>query len=181
VKIFLIGFMGCGKTTVGRLLADRLGIPFYDLDQLIEAAEGSSIREIFERSGEAAFRQVERDLLRQTRFLSDGVIATGGGTFAFDDNVLFVKSEGLSVHLSVPFDVIERRLADKAPTRPLFRDSEAALKLFQYRSKYYRMADRTLEVSEAETPDRIVDRLIDELSRDNLLPRNDQHENPGHQ
>jgi shikimate kinase len=181
MKIFLIGFMGCGKTTIGRLLAERLGVAFYDLDQLIEAAEGISVREIFERSGEAAFRSVERDLLRQTRFLSDAVIATGGGTFAFDDNVMFIKSEGISIHLSVPFEVIQQRIGEKAPTRPLFRDEEAALKLFQYRSKYYRMADRTFEVSEADTPDRIVARHIAELSRDNILPLDSQHENPGHQ
>lgn len=163
MKVYLIGFMGAGKTTIGRLLAERLGIAFYDLDQLIEAAQGRSVREIFEMAGETDFRRVERDLLQKTHFLGPSVIATGGGTFTFDENVFFIKNEGISVHLDVSFDVIAGRIMGKAPTRPLFRDVESASRLYQYRSRYYRMADHSIIVEADETPESVVARIIREL------------------
>lgn len=170
MKIYLIGFMAAGKTTIGRILAERLSVPFYDLDQLIEAAQGCSVREIFERAGEVEFRRIERDLLVKTRFLADAVIATGGGTFTFEENVFFIKSEGMSVHLSVPFDVLKRRIGDKAPTRPLFRDDESTLKLYQYRAKYYKMADRVVEISENDPPEVVVDRILRGIQHDDTRP-----------
>lgn len=159
MKIYLIGFMGAGKTTVGRLLAEQLSVPFYDLDQLIEAAQGRSVRDIFEQAGESEFRRIERDLLAKTRFLTDAVVATGGGTFTFDENVFFIKSEGVSVFLDAPFDVIDRRIADKAATRPLFRDRDSALRLYQYRARYYRMADHTIAIAPDERPEAVVARV----------------------
>src|SRR5438094_7033600 len=103
MKIYLVGFMGAGKTTVGRELAARLDVPFFDLDDLVEAAEATSIKEIFAMHGEPHFRKRERDILRSTRYIESAVIATGGGTFTFDDNIQFIQSEGLSVYLSAPY------------------------------------------------------------------------------
>lgn len=165
MKIFLVGFMGAGKTTVGRLLAERLGMPFYDLDQLIEAAQGKSVRDIFESVGETEFRRIERDLLSKTRFLDAAVIGTGGGTFTFDENVIFIKGEGVSLHLDVPFDAIQRRLAGKMATRPLFRDVESAARLYQYRARYYRMADHTISVTADEPAERVVERIVQLLGK----------------
>src|SRR5256885_45715 len=79
MKIYVVGFMGAGKTTVGRELAARLDVPFFDLDDLVEAAEKSSIKDIFAQHGEAYFRKRERDLLRSTKYLDSAVVATGGG------------------------------------------------------------------------------------------------------
>ena len=95
MKIYLVGFMGSGKTTIGRELAARIDAPFFDLDELIESAEKMSIKEIFAQQGEPYFRKRERDLLRSTRHLESAVIATGGGTFTFDENIQFIQSEGL--------------------------------------------------------------------------------------
>ena len=165
MKIYLIGFMGAGKTTVGRELAGRIGAPFFDLDELIESAEKSSIKDIFAQHGEPYFRKRERDILRSTRHLEHAVIATGGCTFTFDENIQFIQSEGLSVYLSVTYALLRNRIGDKAGDRPLFRDDVAAHELYANRVRFYRMADLTLEVREEETPAEVVERLMLELPR----------------
>ena len=165
MKIYLVGFMGAGKTTVGRELAARLDVPFFDLDDLVEAAEKTSIKEIFSQHGEPYFRKRERDILRSTRYLDNAVVATGGGTFTFDENIQFIQSEGLSVWLSAPYSLLRGRIGDKAAERPLFRDDVAAHELFKNRLRYYRMADVALDVREDETTAEIVERLLLELPK----------------
>jgi shikimate kinase len=165
MKIYLVGFMGAGKTTVGRELASRVEAPFFDLDELIESAEKISIKDIFAQHGEPYFRKRERDLLRSTKYVESAVIATGGGTFTFDENIQFIQSEGLSVYLSAPYSLLRARIGDKAAERPLFRDDNAAHELLAQRVKYYRTADVTIDVREEETPSEIVERLILELPK----------------
>lgn len=165
MKIYLVGFMGSGKTTVGRELAARIDAPFFDLDELIEAAEQLSIKEIFTQHGEAYFRKRERDVLRSTKHLEGAVIATGGGTFTFDENVQFIQSEGLSVYLSAPYALLRARVGDKAADRPLFTDDLATHELYANRIRYYRMSDLSIDVREKETPSEIVERLMLELPR----------------
>lgn len=165
MKIYIVGFMGAGKSTVGRELAVRLGVPFFDLDGLVEAAEKSSIKDIFAQHGEPYFRKRERDLLRSTKYLDSAVIATGGGTFTFDENIQFIQSEGLSVYLSVPYALLRARVGDKAAERPLFRDDDAAHELYANRLRYYRMADITLNIHEDDTPLQIAERLLHELPK----------------
>jgi shikimate kinase len=165
MKIYVVGFMGAGKTTVGRELAVRLDVPFFDLDELVEAAEKSSIKDIFAHHGEPYFRKRERDLLRSTKFLDSAVVATGGGTFTFDENIQFIQSEGLSVYLSAPYALLRARIGDKATERPLFRDDDAAHELYASRLRYYRMADVTLNIRAEETTPEIVERLLLELPK----------------
>jgi shikimate kinase len=165
MKIYLVGFMGAGKTTVGRELAARLDVPFFDLDDLVEAAEKTSIKEIFSQNGEPHFRKRERDILRSTRYLDNAVVATGGGTFTFDENIQFIQSEGLSVWLSAPYSLLRGRIGDKAAERPLFRDDVAAHELFKNRLRYYRMADVALDIRDDETTAEIVERLLLELPK----------------
>ncbi|HKO56721.1 MAG TPA: shikimate kinase [Thermoanaerobaculia bacterium] len=165
MKIYLVGFMGAGKTTIGRELAARLDAPFFDLDELVEAAEKMSIKDLFAQHGEPHFRKRERDILRSTKYLDSGVIATGGGTFTFDENIQFIQSEGLSVFLSAPYALLRARVGDKAAERPLFRDDVAAHELYKSRMKYYKMSDITIEIREEETPGEIVERLILELPK----------------
>jgi shikimate kinase len=172
MKIFLVGFMGAGKTTTGRELAARINAPFFDLDELIEAAEKGSIKDIFARHGEPYFRKRERDVLRSTRHLDSAVVATGGGTFTFDENIQFIQSEGLSVYLSAAYSLLRSRIGDKAAERPLFRDDVAAHELYNSRIRYYRMADVTIEVREEETTNEIVERLLLELPKGFLDPGN---------
>src|SRR5947207_9222075 len=157
MKIYLVGFMGAGKTTVGRELASRLAVPFFDLDDLVEAAEKTTVKEIFAQHGESYFRKRERDILRSTKHLDNAVVATGGGTFTFDENIQFIQGEGLSVYLAAPYVLLRARIGDKAAERPLFRDDMATHELFASRIKYYKAADVTIEVREDETPGEIVE------------------------
>ena len=165
MKIYLVGFMGAGKTTIGRELAQRLDVPFFDLDELVESSENMSVKEIFAQYGEPHFRRRERDILRTTRYLEHGVIATGGGTFTFEDNIQFIKSEGFSVYLSAPYALLRTRVGEKAAERPLFRDDRAAHELFTSRIRFYRMSDVILEIREEETPAEIVERLMLEFPK----------------
>lgn len=168
MKIYLIGFMGSGKTTVGRELAARIDAPFFDLDELIEAAEGATIKELFERLGEPHFRKRERDLLRSTKHLDLAVVATGGGTFTFEENIQFIQAEGISVYLSAPYALLRARAGTKASERPLYRDDLSTHELYANRIRFYRMADVTIDVREEETPAEIVERMVLELPKNVL-------------
>jgi shikimate kinase len=165
MKIYLVGFMGSGKTTVGRELAARIDAPFFDLDELIEASENLTIKDIFAQRGEPYFRKRERDILRSTKNLDAAVIATGGGTFTFDENIQFIQSEGLSVYLSAPYALLRARVNLKAGDRPLFTDDVAAHELYANRIRYYRTSDITLDIREEETPAEIAERLLLELPK----------------
>ena len=161
MKIYLIGFMGAGKTTIGRELGRRIGAPFFDLDDLVETAEKMSIKDIFAQHGEPYFRKRERDILRSTHYLEDAVIATGGGTFTFEENIQFIQSEGVSIFLSAPYAVLRNRIGDKAAERPMFRDDVAAHELYNERLRFYKMSD----IREDETPLEIVERIVHQLPR----------------
>ena len=124
-----------------------------------------SIKEIFAQHGEPYFRKRERDLLRSTKLLDSAVVATGGGTFTFDENIQFIQSEGLSVYLSAPYSLLRARVGDKAAERPLFRDEDAAHELYASRLRYYRMADVTLNIRDDDTAPEIVERLLLELPK----------------
>lgn len=168
MKIYVIGFMGAGKTTVGQEASRRLGVPFFDLDELIEAAEGMPVREIFAEKGEPHFRRRESDLLRSTQHLEHGVIATGGGTFTFEENIQFVLAHGVSVYLQAPLSLVMKRAGIRAAERPMFRDEAAVRDLYQYRLRYYKMADITLDIREEESVAEIAERMILQLPRDLL-------------
>ena len=165
MKIYLVGFMGAGKTTIGRELAARVDVPFFDLDDLIETSEKTSIKELFAQHGEPYFRKRERDLLRSTKYLDAAIIATGGGTFTFEENIQFIQSEGLSVYLAAPYSLLRSRVGEKTAERPLFRDDTAAHELLAQRIRYYKTADVTIDVREEETPSEIVERLVLELPK----------------
>lgn len=120
-RIFLTGFMGSGKSYTGRRLSEALGIPFIDLDHWIEDQEGQSIQAIFEKSGEAAFRQIEREALHQMIAYEQAVIACGGGAPCFFDNMEWMNRHGITVYLQTPVAELCRRLLPEMAHRPLLK------------------------------------------------------------
>ena len=121
-RILLTGYMGAGKTTLGRALAERLGITFIDLDQYIEQRFRKSISQIFAEKGEEGFRDIERRMLHEVAEFEDVIISTGGGTPCFFDNIDFMNSKGITVYLKVPVERLFIRLSIARRQRPLIKD-----------------------------------------------------------
>lgn len=122
MKVYLIGFMGSGKSTFGRRMASRAGWDFTDLDTLIETREGRSVENIFREAGEDYFREVEARTLRQIAPDNNIVIACGGGTPCYRDNMEYMNNTGLTVYLKLNTATLFRRLANARKVRPLIKD-----------------------------------------------------------
>ena len=163
--VYLVGFMGSGKSTVGRMLAGKLGWEFVDLDDEIEKRAGMSIPEIFEAQGEPAFRALERSaLLEQVQRVREGcplVVALGGGAFVDADSREAL--EGISIWLDCPVERLWQRVASEAH-RPLARDRDAFEELYEKRRAEYAQAKFSVEDAE-EGPDALVERILKLLSR----------------
>ncbi len=142
--IYLVGFMGSGKSTVGRALAHRLGWSFFDIDSEIERAECATIAEIFAARGEPEFRRIEAEMIRcHVGWVERGrpaVVALGGGAFCGPENREALGSNGVTVWLDCPLEVAERRAA-RDPVRPLAADTSAFRALFERRLAIYALAD----------------------------------------
>jgi shikimate kinase len=160
--IYLVGFMGCGKTTVGRLLADRLGWDFVDLDAEIEAEQKMPIAEIFDRLGEEHFRKLEADAVRQrVRMIQSGrpmVVALGGGAFAQPSNFELLEHNGVSLWLDCPLDILRQRLSADT-SRPLARDPQKFQELFEARLQSYACADYRIQAAD-EAPEGVVEAIL---------------------
>ena len=158
-QVYLVGFMGSGKSTVGEILARQLHWPFIDLDAVIEAGQGVSIREIFERSGEPFFRQIERAALTEVLRTEPAVIALGGGTFAFEPNLELIRETGgATIWLDCPVETLRQRCA-AMQNRPLFRDPESFQHLLELRLPYYRMAEFRV-ATEGRGPREVAEQIL---------------------
>jgi shikimate kinase len=157
--IYLLGFMGVGKSTVGLLLAQQLGWRFIDLDASIEAEQGATVREIFERAGEAYFRKIERAALIKASQSQPAVIALGGGTFVQPVNFEFIRSTGgITVWLDCSLEELRRRCEGKN-NRPLFRGPVSFASLFEQRLPYYQLANYRIS-TEGREPQEVVKQIL---------------------
>jgi len=161
-RIALIGFMGSGKTTVGRLVAARLGYRFLDLDVLITENAGKSIREIFDEDGEDVFRQIESDTLYSVREMNRLVIATGGGAPVRQENQEFFENLASTFYLEVSFEEFLNRTG-RDHTRPLLDRSEMELaKLYKSRVSIYRSLGQRV-VTDSRKPQDIAAEILKKL------------------
>lgn len=151
-RVFLIGFMGAGKTSVGRALAARMGWRFCDLDDVIEQREAKTIAEIFTAAGEAGFRRAESDalseLLQDPSRRHDLVVALGGGTFAQPANRAVLDAAGaVTVLLEAPLEELRRRCKVDKTVRPLAGDRDRFAELFELRRAAYQLATHTVNTT----------------------------------
>ena len=145
--IFLVGFMGAGKTTVGRELAHQLKYDFFDLDQLITLAVGKSVQEIFAERGEPEFRRLEHQAIQSCRTMKNSVIALGGGAYVLEENRTLVREIGKSVWLDCPLEICLSRIAgDKS--RPLLGNNDDMRALLARRRPAYAQADFGIQGAE---------------------------------
>lgn len=160
-RIIIIGYMGAGKTTLGKALAARLGIPFYDLDWYIESRMRKTVKEIFDERGEEGFRRIERNMLHEVAEFEDIVVSCGGGTPCFFDNMDYMNEQGKTLYLKATPEVLYSHLKMGKGVRPLLLNkTPEELKAFisqqlEQREPYYAKARYTLDISLLDSSDKI--------------------------
>ncbi|KAA6350813.1 Shikimate kinase [termite gut metagenome] len=156
IRVFLIGYMGAGKTTLGKILARKLKLSFVDIDCFIESRFHKKIRDLFDERGEADFRKLEKKILHEVAEFENVIISTGGGAPCFFDNMDFMKQKGKTVFLKVHPDILFRRLRVSTTSRPVLRDkTDEELHTFiaqtlEIRSPFYTQAHYTFNTDELE-------------------------------
>lgn len=163
MRVALTGFMGAGKTAAGRILAARLDVPFFDLDDEVEREAGRDVPSLFAEEGEAGFRRREREALAhllQGSRLDRFVLATGGGTMVEEEAARLLRDGALTVWLRVPFEVLALRLdRGERDRRPLFADEARARRLYEQRLEAYGRCDLALDVGAEEGPGEVAARI----------------------
>jgi shikimate kinase len=157
--IYLTGFMGSGKTTIGRALSEKLGIPVIDTDEMIEKKAGKTIPAIFADEGEERFRKYEQEILKQLP-TNDVIITTGGGMVISKENRSWMKKHGNVIFLSCSLDIIFQRLQSDT-NRPLFSQNKEKMKeLYEKRLPYYLEAAFTIDTSHKS-----VEEIVEDIVR----------------
>lgn len=171
-RIIIIGYMGAGKTTVGRALSKAIGVPFYDLDWYIEQRMRRSVRQLFDERGEEGFRRVERNMLHEVAEFEEVILSCGGGTPCFFDNMEYLNRQGETVYLKAAPDVLYAHLRMGRAVRPLLLgktpDEVRAFIQVQLvaREPYYYKAKHVIDVSLLDNRQKIqttVERLCGSL------------------
>ena len=172
IRIFLIGYMGAGKTTLGKALSTSLHLPFIDLDWYIEQRFHKTISQLFAERGEEGFRELEKEMLHEAGEFEDVIIATGGGTPCFFDNMEYMNQQGTTVFLETDTEVLFQRLRIARQKRPILRDKQDdELKAFitgalEKRLPFYTQAHHTFCADKLDNRQQITDataRLLEML------------------
>ena len=172
IRIILIGYMGAGKTTIGKTLAKQLGVPFYDLDWYIETRMRKKVKQIFDERGEEGFRIIEKNMLHEAAEFENVVIACGGGTPCFFDNMEYMVGQGDVVYLRGTPEVLCRHLKMGKGVRPLLlgKNDEELLEYIREnvrkREEFYTKANHIIDIPCMEDEDKIqetTDKIITAL------------------
>ena len=172
IRIFLTGYMGAGKTTLGKAFARKLNLPFVDLDWYMEERFHKTVGELFVERGEAGFRELEKNMLHEVGAFEDVVISTGGGAPCFFDNMDFMNRNGKTVFLNVHPDVLFRRLGVAKQQRPILQGKqddelkEFIIRALEKRTPFYSQAQYVFNADELEDRSQIeksVEKLRDLL------------------
>jgi shikimate kinase len=174
MKIYLIGFMGSGKTHWGKQLSAKLGLPFYDLDTVIVEKEHRTVADIFEESGEEYFRYQEKEMLEAiVAEMESFILSCGGGTPCFFNNIEFMKKNGKVIWLNTSVDILKQRLLKERKTRPLIsevNDEELRryiVKKLSERRMYYQQADVTV-MEENTNLEELIQLLLNDQESDRM-------------
>ncbi|MGQ9617925.1 MAG: shikimate kinase, partial [Candidatus Aminicenantia bacterium] len=169
INIIITGFMGCGKTTLGRMIAERLKMNFFDTDELIERREGLSVSAIFEKFGEDHFRKIEMEIVKILGKERRSVISTGGKTLLFDENLKVFSEKGVIITLTSEPEILWERIK-KEGNRPLIKngDKEIFMKLHDDRKSLYEKLPNRIDISalsEVKAVEKILEFLTKESKR----------------
>lgn len=162
IRIILIGYMGAGKTTVGKDLAKTLGVTFYDLDWYIETRMRKTVKQIFDERGEEGFRQIEHNMLHEVAEFENVVISCGGGTPCFFDNMEYLNQQGETIYLQATPEVLHQHLKMGKGVRPLLlnktpEEVDAYIReQLEYREQFYLKAKHILDVNLMDNYDKIA-------------------------
>lgn len=165
-NIALVGFMGAGKTVVGKALSKQLGMVFVDSDDAIVEREKRPITAIFARSGEAYFRKVEKDVLKEISQKDGLVIACGGGAVLDKENIVNLGKNGIIIYLHARPDIIYERIKEHSH-RPLLNvksPKKEIERILEYRMQFYNQADHTIDTSELEVED-VVEKILEVIKQ----------------
>ncbi len=166
INIYLIGMMGSGKSTIGRILADRLNMSWIDIDESIEN-KGMKIPEIFEKYGEEKFREIETQVTNEVSKLTEHVVSTGGGVVLRSSNLTYMKDSGITIYLKASKATLLRNLSNGRENRPLIKNGSLELKvdnlLEQRAAKYLESAKYVIATDDLD-PDSIVSEIINLLN-----------------
>ncbi len=165
-RIFLVGYMGCGKTTTGKRLAKKYGLDFVDLDHYIESRYFKTVSRLFQEKGEDGFREIERDLLREVADFENVIISTGGGTACFFDNMKFMNQKGETVYLKASAAELTAYLRTASKDRPLLAQ-KGEKELFGFisgmlkkREPFYSQAKHSVDARDMS--DEVFDKIIND-------------------
>lgn len=168
MKLFLIGYMGSGKSTVGKFLAQKLSSDFIDFDDYIEKKQGKTISEIFQTEGEKKFRELENESLKKLLVKKNTVISLGGGTPCFHNNMELINQNGTSVYIEMSVDALAKRLIKARKKRPLIEGmNEMDLRFFiaanlEKRLPFYLQAHHRIK-SENQTAEQLAEKIAKEI------------------
>ncbi len=162
-NIVLVGLMGAGKTTVGKVLAEKLQKEFIDTDEVIVKTENKSINEIFTEKGEIYFRELEKNVIARVSQMSDKVISVGGGALENQENIFNLKKNGILFYLKADVDTLEKRLQN-ATDRPLLKNvplKEKLAKLLEKREKNYLLSEKVINTNCEKLVETIAEEIIE--------------------